>query len=215
MARITTTVTSRRSVSRKPDIVRARILDAAQAEFMRYGYADASTNRMLRRFAGSKPTMFRHFPTKRRLFLAVVDRITGQWQMQREVWRRLDATAPRSWLCQFGTTALEWLLTDDALFVGRMTVCAGDQFPELVSKWTRLVHRPMRLEVARQLRAWHARMLVDCRDPRRDADCFLDMLLSGPVSRALYGARGRPSRPSLGKGVRYAVDRFLKGLLPR
>ncbi|MFK5047857.1 TetR/AcrR family transcriptional regulator, partial [Klebsiella pneumoniae] len=49
-------------VSRNPAVVRARILDAAQAEFMEHGYAGASTNRILDRFGGSKPTMFRHFP---------------------------------------------------------------------------------------------------------------------------------------------------------
>jgi AcrR family transcriptional regulator len=57
-------ITRKQFYSRDPGTVTERILDAAEAEFMSCGYAEASTNRVLERFGGSKATLFRHYPTK-------------------------------------------------------------------------------------------------------------------------------------------------------
>src|SRR5579875_1481603 len=86
--------------SRKPEVVRGRILDAALQEFMAAGFTGASTNRILATFGGSKPTMFRHFPTKRALFEGVVARIAAGWR-GRVRQETLDETDPRGWLTGF------------------------------------------------------------------------------------------------------------------
>ena len=83
----------RSPVSRNPEVVRARILDAAQAEFMAEGFAAASTNRILERFGGSKPTMFRHFPTKEALWTAVMEWVAERL-MQRIERAVADAPGP-------------------------------------------------------------------------------------------------------------------------
>ena len=101
--------------SRKPDVVRARILDAAQAEFMAAGFAGASTNRILERFGGSKPTMFRHFPTKQRMFEEVVRRIADRWHDAVQ-WESIASDDPQIWLTEFAALALRWILSEDNLF---------------------------------------------------------------------------------------------------
>src|SRR5687767_13768983 len=115
---------SKPRVSRKPEAVQARILDAAQAEFMAEGYAGASTNRILERFGGSKPTMFRHFPTKRALYHAVVTRVASRWAEQIDL-GNIKGAAPEEWLSAFTRQAVHWILSEENLFLGRMGVLEG------------------------------------------------------------------------------------------
>ena len=53
---------------------RAMVLEAAVAEFATHGLAGTSTEDVARRAGISQPYLFRLFPTKKALFLALVDR---------------------------------------------------------------------------------------------------------------------------------------------
>ncbi len=70
---------------------REQILDAAIEVFARSGYRDAGTAVIAAHLGVSEPTLFRHFPTKRALYLAAIDR-SGEVLMGR--WRELAAAAP-------------------------------------------------------------------------------------------------------------------------
>jgi AcrR family transcriptional regulator len=63
---------------------REAILDAACAEFARHGFDGATTAAIARRAGISQPYVFRFFPTKKALFLAVTDRcvsrIIADWE---------------------------------------------------------------------------------------------------------------------------------------
>jgi AcrR family transcriptional regulator len=54
---------------------REEILDAATELFARYGYSDAVTGALAERLGVGKGTLYRHFPSKRELFLAAADRV--------------------------------------------------------------------------------------------------------------------------------------------
>ena len=70
---------------------REQILDAAIDVVARSGFRDAGTAVIAARLGVSEPTLFRHFPTKRALYLAAIDRsaevLVGRW-------RELAAAAP-------------------------------------------------------------------------------------------------------------------------
>ena len=195
---------------RSPDIVRGRILDAAQAEFMAAGYAGASTNRMLDRFGGSKPTMFRHFPTKRALFEGVVARIASSWAGQ-IAWRALPDENPAGWLASFAHLVLDWILADENIFVGRMAVAEGAAFPEIADIYRTLAVDPIEAVLADHLRDWTKAGLLTCIAPRRDATSFLDLTVSGIVSRRLYRVGDPPGQQQLEQHVIHAVALFLHG----
>ena len=63
---------------------REQILDAAIELFAETGYRDASTAALAARLGVAEPTLYRHFPTKRALYLATLDRSAevyfGQWR---------------------------------------------------------------------------------------------------------------------------------------
>lgn len=54
---------------------REEILDAATELFARHGYSDAVTQALAERLQVGKGTIYRHFPSKRDLFLAAADRV--------------------------------------------------------------------------------------------------------------------------------------------
>lgn len=54
---------------------REEILDAATELFAEHGYSDAVTQELVERLGVGKGTVYRHFPSKRDLFLASVDRV--------------------------------------------------------------------------------------------------------------------------------------------
>jgi TetR/AcrR family transcriptional regulator, mexJK operon transcriptional repressor len=191
--------------SRKPEIVRDRILDAAQGEFMARGFEGASTNRILESFGGSKPTMFRYFPTKRALFAGVVDRIARRWEGTLEP----EDGDPETWLRDFARRVLGRVLDADNLFVGRMAVAEGASFPEIGEIYRSFAAEAIEAALAARLRRWNAQGLLRSEDPERDALAFLDLTVAGVVGRRLYGV---PGPDSLDDHVAYCVARFLKAL---
>lgn len=60
--------------SRDPVATRARILDAAKAEFAAYGYAGARVERIVRRARVSKRMLYHYFGSKRGVYLEVYER---------------------------------------------------------------------------------------------------------------------------------------------
>jgi AcrR family transcriptional regulator len=63
---------------------RAQILDAAIDLFARTGFRDASTAALAARLGLSEPALYRHFPSKRALYIAALDRsasvLLGEWR---------------------------------------------------------------------------------------------------------------------------------------
>jgi AcrR family transcriptional regulator len=196
-------------ISRNPDEVVRRILDAAQAEFMAAGYEAASTNRIAAAFGGSKATLFRHFPTKERLLEAVIRRIASRWR------GRVDPAAiatdePEEWLVGFAIVVLEWILGDEPLFVGRLGIAEGHKVPQLRAVFHELAGAPLQAVLAERLGRWSAAGKLRCADPAGDALRFFDLVVAGVVSRALYGV-DRLSLEALRAHGRAAVELFLDG----
>jgi AcrR family transcriptional regulator len=176
-------------VSRRREVVVGRILRAAEAEFLATGYEAASTSRIAASFEGSTATLFRHFPTKRALLAAVVERIASGWQPGLPP----ADLSPERWLQAFAAATLDWLLSPGALFVGRLGVCHGAEFPELAETFARVASRPLEAALARQLATWTREGRLRCREPQADAVRFMDLAFAGAVSRALYGELPMPA----------------------
>ncbi len=66
--------TPRRAPRLPAPVRRENILDAAITVFARAGYREAATAAIAAELGVSEPTIFRHFPTKRALYLAAIDR---------------------------------------------------------------------------------------------------------------------------------------------
>ena len=197
-------------IRRDTDSVVARILDAAQIEFMRVGYDRANTNNMAREFGVSKATIFRHFATKQELFEAVIARIATRWH-QRIDWQSIGDRPPAEWLTRFGTAALTWILQEEALFVGRMAITDGAAHAEARALWPRLATRPVLDLLIERFTHWNKMGILRCEQPERLAWAFLDLTLAGEVSRALYGSRINTTAQDVEDHVKFCVRLFLNG----
>lgn len=197
-------------ISRDPAIVRGRILDAAQAEFMAQGFAGASTNRILEGFGGSKPTMFRHFPTKRALFEGVVARIADRWSQAID-WQTIPDDSPRGWLLAFLSRTAHWILGEDNIFVGRMAIAEGHAFPEVGEVYRARALEPLERVLADKLGLWSAAGALASPHPELDAAALLDLTLAGLVNRRLYRLGEAPGDQELTAYMEQRIDLFLQG----
>jgi AcrR family transcriptional regulator len=198
-------------VSRDPIVVLERILDAAQKEFMSVGFERATTNRIVTQLGGSKATLFRYFPTKAALFDGVIRRIAGAWNEQVN-WAGIASDIPEEWLTAFGCLTLKWVLREENLFVGRTVISEGNLFPGVRRVFMELASLPLQQIVVGKLRRWTSEGLLRSVNPKRDATSYLDLVLSGPVSRQLYGIDMLKSPGQIQSHVAQSIKVFLKGV---
>ena len=133
-----------RRCEREPEQRCQEILDAATELFAEQGYSDAGTQELADRLGVGKGTIFRHFPTKRDLFLAAVDRVMGRLR------ERIDAslegvddpltrisTAVRSCLAFFHEHPryVELIVQERALFKDRTKPTYGVYREKNMARW--------------------------------------------------------------------------------
>ena len=196
--------------SRRPEAVRQRVLDAALAEFMQYGFEAANTNRVAERFRGAKTTIFRHYGNKRELFLAVIERSIREGSKRLNL-AGIPDTSPREWLVAYSVAILQWLLTDEMVFVANMADYHRRDFPEIVEcfeRYGRHDHVPL---LANRLRAWTAAGLLDVTDFRADAEDLLSLVTVRLLNRRKFEGESRPSDAVLQRSAIRSVDLFLNG----
>ncbi|WP_164852693.1 TetR/AcrR family transcriptional regulator [Novosphingobium umbonatum] len=190
--------------------VTARILDAAQAEFMAVGYERANTNRIAADYGISKATIFRHYRSKLELFEAVVQRIAMRWDQDLMI-EDAASLSPEAWLCQFAQAALRWVLSREALFVGRMAIAEGAVLQDIRDVWPRFATQPILATLSAQFAIWQEQGLLAPMDSGNLAQAFLDLLLAGRVTRAMYAYDLATDFPVEDKEVAFCVRLFLKG----
>ena len=108
---------------------REMVLEAAAAEFAAHGLAGTSTEDVARRAGISQPYLFRLFPTKKALFLALVERCFRRVRGHLHRGGRRPAPARRRWTAM--ADAYERLLDDRTLLLLQMQAYAACEDPEI------------------------------------------------------------------------------------
>jgi AcrR family transcriptional regulator len=200
----------KRFFSRDPLHVTERILAAAESEFAAEGFTGASTNRIARHFGGSKATLFRYYSTKAELFVAVMRRISER-RVAKIDWDALDRDNPIVGLTEFASSALESSVSSDSLFVGRMVVAHGQEFPALRSAFTAMAITPVLDGLADFLRDCNLKGVLHCTDCDADAIRFFDLAVGGWTARALLGGLPDQSKAFLNAQAAESAALFLEG----
>jgi AcrR family transcriptional regulator len=107
---------------------RELVLDAAVAEFAVHGLAGTSTEDVARRAGISQPYLFRLFPTKKALFLALVDRC---FQRVRDTFIAAAGDSTGEEALTAMADAYERLLDDRILLLLQMQAYAACDDPEI------------------------------------------------------------------------------------
>jgi len=164
---------------------RAVVLDTACRVFGRCSYRGATTAEIAREAGVTEPILYRHFDSKRALYLACVDE---SWARVRTAWEEALAHEPdpRNWLPGLGTAFLAFKEQRAALagLWAQALAEAGDE-PELRRHLRRHVREVHRFLVAVIERAQAAGGVAPDRDPEAEAWIFIAIGLIATIGGRL------------------------------
>lgn len=170
-----------------PDERRAAILDIAREAFLQDGYSGTSMSRIAALVGGSKATLYSYFPSKKDLFVAVIDReTTGLYDRIFNV--RLTADEPRAAITELVRRCLDGLLSDTIVSGYRLIIAEAGRFPEIGrTTYTLAVQRGLERIAHYFDQAMAAGTLRRC-NAREAADTFLDLAAGNLHTQRLWNA---------------------------
>jgi AcrR family transcriptional regulator len=166
---------------------KAAVLDCACGIFSTGSYRGTTTAEIARKAGVTEPILYRHFDSKRDLYLAVLDE---SWRRLRALWDKTieEEEDPRFWLAAIGRAYFE---ADDPkvqcadLWVQALTEASDDpEIRKFLRKQMREVHAYV-VDVIERSQA--AGGILPDRDPRAEAWLFISIGLIGTVGRRLGG----------------------------
>lgn len=163
------------------------VLDCACGVFSTGSYRGTTTAEIARKAGVTEPILYRHFESKRDLYLAVLEE---SWRRLRELWGRAleEEEDPKLWVAALGRAYFEsvdpTLLCAD-LWVQALTEASDDpEIRKFLRKHMREVHAYV-VDVIERSQA--AGGILPDRDPRAEAWLFISIGLLGTVGRRLGG----------------------------
>jgi AcrR family transcriptional regulator len=169
---------------------RAAVLEAASVIFSRGTYRSTTTAEIAKHAGVTEPVLYRHFPSKRDLYLACLEEA---WLDTRKLWDAAvaDEPDPALWLTAMGRA---YLASKDRrgqlahLWLQSLTEVSDDpEVRKFVRRQLQTVHRYV-ADVMR--RSQEAGGILPARDPEVEAWVFISLGLLGTVGRRLGGVVG-------------------------
>jgi len=162
---------------------KAAVLECACGIFSAGSYRGTTTAEIARQAGVTEPVLYRHFASKRDLYLAVLEE---SWRRLRALWQRVveEEPDPRFWVGAMGRAYLE---SKDSkvlcaeLWIQALTEASDDpEIRKLLRRQMREVHAFVR-DVIR--RSQQAGGVFPERDPSAEAWIFISIGLLGTVGR--------------------------------
>ncbi len=165
------------------------ILDAATGLFLSEGYSRTSMNGVAAASGVSKQTLYAHFDTKRRLFLAAVEQVRDAGSETDDGQGIIPDTGdPRADLGVAARRILRVVLDPDHAALHRVTIAELTHHPELQRDWRDgFGSRAAREQIAAYLAARHRDGTLVVPDPELAARQFGMLLAAQAQVRSLRG----------------------------
>ena len=164
----------------------AELLDIATEVFIQHGFEGASTNEIARKANCSKTTFYSRFPTKEKLFLAVLERRMEYVFSRYAVAFPMDAPLERT-LKDYCGRLLELVMSEDQLALMRVVSMESPRFPALGERFYEL--GPGRgvsyLAAYMAEQVQRGRLLKE--DPETMAQHLISLITGGQVRWAVLG----------------------------
>src|SRR5262249_4661922 len=186
---------------------------AASSLFLSRGYDGTSMDDVAALAEVSKPTVYKHFADKERLFYAMVLATTDQ--MDDLVHLVIDALAETDNLerdlTAFARRFLSALMQPHVLRLRRLVIATADRFPEMGRAWYERGFERALATLAAQFQHLADLRLLDADDAAMAANHFVSLLLWIPVNRVMFtGDHHDPSDAELDAYAVAAVRTFLR-----
>jgi TetR/AcrR family transcriptional repressor of mexJK operon len=193
------------------------IAEAATRLFIDKGYDGTSMEDVARLADVSKPTVYKHFADKEKLFSEIIrattDQVDGLVSLVSE--SLSDANDVEKGLTQLAHQFLQILMQPAMLRLRRLVVATADRFPEVGRTWYDGGFERVLSSLAKCFQQFADRDLLRLGDPVVAANHFVGLLLWIPLNRAMFRGDeyiGRQTERE--RHAELAVRAFLKGYGP-
>jgi len=187
----------------------SELLDVATEVFIEHGFEGASTNEIARRANCSKTTFYSRFPTKEKLFTAVLERrmefIFNQFATALSPELPLEET-----LKEYGSGLLQFVLSEDQLALARVVSMESPKFPQVGERFYELGPGRNRAYLGTYLEAQIKRGRLMKEDPILMADHLISLITGGHARWAILGIRSHLSPKERQRRIGAAVKVFLR-----
>ena len=187
------------------------ILQAARKVFLEHGFSAATTDMIQQQAGVSKSTVYAHYPTKEKLFIAVVEAecesfLSGMQRIE------FQPNGVEALLHQLANTYLDIVLSPVALAQYRVLVGEAPKFPELAHRFYQAGPRAMIRQATELLsRAAEAGELDFGGLPAETAaTAFANLVRSELQQHYLLHPEARPSRAQIEQWAETCVFIFLR-----
>ncbi|MFD4374041.1 TetR/AcrR family transcriptional regulator [Streptomyces sp. NPDC058486] len=190
---------------------RQAIIDAALTEFLAEGYSAASMDAITARSGVSKATIYKHFGSKERLFLAVIGGVLPKTYADLEPTNSTIAAAPdlRSALVKLTTDWARILLRPDIMSLRRLVIGEIDRFPQLGQLWYRVSYDMNNGPLIEAFTELDARGDLDVPDPRLAVQQLVAATVGVPQLVRTFSPEAEIGEDELERVISSGVDLFL------
>jgi AcrR family transcriptional regulator len=120
-------------MARRGDELRNHVLSAARGVFLEMGFERASMDEVASRAQTTKRSLYAHFESKEKLFLAVIDRQRGRFLERLKV-PEAYSSRPAEALGQFCGRYIEVIIYEPSVQMLRVTMAETTRFPEAAAQ---------------------------------------------------------------------------------
>ncbi|MFE5593485.1 TetR/AcrR family transcriptional regulator [Streptomyces sp. NPDC056549] len=190
---------------------RQAIIDAALAEFLAEGYSAASMDAITRGSGVSKATIYKHFGSKERLFLAVIGGVLPKTYADLEPANSTIADAPdlRAALVRLTTDWARILLRPDIMSLRRLVIGEIDRFPQLGQLWYRVSYDMNNGPLIEAFTELNARGTLDAPDPALAVQQLVAATVGVPQLVRTFSPDAEIADAELTRVISSGVDLFL------
>jgi TetR/AcrR family transcriptional repressor of mexJK operon len=197
----------------RSDRKRKALLLAATEIFLDKGYDSTSMDDVAAKAAVSKPTVYKYFSDKERLFAEIVRATTGEIDsLVRLVAETMAGQkSVESGLLVLARRFIIALMEPRILRLRRLVMANADRFPDVGRSWYEEGFGRVLATLATSFQDLADRKLLNIDDPLLAANHFVGLLLWIPVNKAMFTGDHRSSPDELEHFAAAAVRAFLTG----
>jgi len=200
----------------RSDRKRNTLLLAATAVFLEKGYDGTSMDDVATKAEVSKPTVYKYFSDKEKLFAEIVHATTDQIDgLVRLVVETMTVEADiNTSLAVLARRFITALMQPQVLRLRRLVIANADRFPDVRRNWYEQGFERVLATLATTFQSLADRKLLRLGDPLLAANHFVGLLLWIPVNKAMFTGDHHATPDELEHYAVAAVRAFLTGYAP-
>lgn len=203
---------SRREANREAR--RDAILDVAAGWFLEHGYAGTAMSAIAGALGGSKGTLWNYFPSKEKLFAAVIERVSESFRAQLlEILNPADDHVEET-LRRYAREFLTKVTSPPAVALHRLVVGEANRFPEMGRIFFDHAPRLTQAVLADYLAAAMDKRQLRRDDPLCAAQNLSGLCMAGCHQRLMMGVIDEADAAMIEADVERAVPAFMRSYSP-